>query len=201
MELLEGQHTNLNAYLGRTIRNQRKQHHLTIAEVSKLAGISIGMLSKIENGLTSTSLETLEQLSKALGVTLSSLFFGYNKPTDTAQFVKSGTGLEVVRRGTKSGHTYHLLAYNQDPKITFEPFLISIEEIEDFPFFSHEGREFIYMLEGEVRYQVGDEFFLLQPGDSLTFEGEIPHRPDNVSKTPSRFLSIISHNTELSKPT
>ena len=197
MKLLEDQHTSLNRYLGHTIRNHRKRHHLTIAEVSKLAGISVGMLSKIENGHTSTSLETLEQLSKALGVTLSSLFFGYNKPTDSAQFVKSGQGLEVVRRGTKSGHTYHLLAYNQNQNVTLEPFLISIEEIEDFPFFSHAGREFIYMLEGEVSYQVGDEFFLLQAGDSLTFEGETPHRPDNINKTPIRFLSIISDNKEL----
>lgn len=55
------------------------------------------MLSKVENGLTSTSMEMLEQLAKALGLTLSRLFQGYNKPTESPQFVQKGKGLKVVR--------------------------------------------------------------------------------------------------------
>jgi transcriptional regulator with XRE-family HTH domain len=188
------QTTGLNKYLGQTIRELRNQHNLTIAEVSKLVGISRGMLSKIENGLTSTSMETLEQLANALGVTLSRLFHGYNKPIESAQYVKKGKGLEVVRRGTKSGHTYHLLAYEQGPNKLFEPLLISLEEVEEFSEFEHTGIEFIYMLEGEVEYLVGDETFILEPGDSLTFNAEMPHRPGKQLMTPIRYLAIINHN-------
>lgn len=77
------------------------------------------MFSKIENGHVSTSLETLEQVANALGVTLSRLFRDYNAPSGNAQFVKKGHGMEVVRRGTKLGHTYHLLAYDQGPQKNF----------------------------------------------------------------------------------
>ena len=185
----------LDRFLGNTIHQLRLQHSLTLAEVSEKAGISRGMLSKIENGLSSTSLDTLEQLSNALGVTLSRLFQSYNLPSSTAQFVKKGQGMEVVRRGTRSGHTYHLLAYDQGPQKLFDPFLITLEDAEEeFPSFEHAGTEFIYMLEGELEYRVGDEVFALEPGDSLTFRGEIPHRPEKHSKMPIRFLAIIHYD-------
>lgn len=184
----------LDAYLGHTIRQLRQQHGLTIAEISQRAGISRGMLSKIENGLASTSLDTLEQLANSLGVTLSRLFRDYNAPSGGAQFVKNGQGMEVVRRGTRCGHTYQLLAYDQGPQKVFEPFLVSLEEQdEEFPPFEHPGTEFIYMLEGVVEYSVGGESFVLEPGDSLTFRGELPHRPEKLIQMPIRFLAIIHY--------
>lgn len=184
----------LDAYLGHTIRQLRQQHGLTIAEVSQRAGISRGMLSKIENGLASTSLDTLEQLANSLGVTLSRLFRDYNAPTGGAQFVKNGQGMEVVRRGTRCGHTYQLLAYDQGPQKIFEPFLIALEEQnEEFPPFEHPGTEFIYMLEGIVEYSVAGESYVLEPGDSLTFRGELPHRPEKLIQMPIRFLAIIHY--------
>jgi transcriptional regulator with XRE-family HTH domain len=186
----------LDRYLGSTIRHLRLQHSLTIADVALRAGISKGMLSKIENGLASASLDTLEQLANALGVTLSKLFNNYNIPTGNTQHIKSGQGMEVVRRGTRVGHTYQLLAYDQGPKKIFEPFLISLEESgEEFPAFEHPGTEFIYMLEGKVEYRVGNETFVLEPGDSLTFRGEVPHRPENLISMPIRFLAIIHYDT------
>lgn len=193
---LENQHKTLDAYLGNTLRQIRLQHGLTIANISERAGISRGMLSKIENGLASTSLETLEQIANSLGVTLSRLFRDYNAPSGGAQFIKNGQGMEVVRRGTQCGHTYHLLAYDQGPQKIFEPFLVTLEEQdEEFPAFEHPGTEFIYMLEGIVEYSVGGESFVLEPGDSLTFRGELPHRPEKMIQIPIRFLAIINYGT------
>ena len=188
----------LSRHLGTTIRQLRLQHNLTIAEVSERAGISRGMLSKIENSLAATSLETLELLANALGVTLAKLFQHYNLPRSAAQLVKNGEGMEVVRRGTKVGHTYQLLAYDQGPHKTFEPFIISLEDsYEEFPAFEHPGTEFIHMLEGVLEYRVGDETFVLNSGDSLTFRGEIPHRPENLIKTPIKFLAIIHYDSPI----
>ena len=186
----------LGRHLGTTIRQLRLQHGLTIAEVSERAGISRGMLSKIENSLAATSLETLEQLANALGVTLAKLFQNYNLPRGAAQLVKNGEGMEVVRRGTRVGHTYHLLAYDQGPHKTFEPFLISLEDAgEEFPSFEHPGTEFIHMLEGKLEYRVGEDTFVLNSGDSLTFRGEIPHGPETLMQTPIKFLAIIHYDS------
>ncbi|MCY7393148.1 MAG: helix-turn-helix domain-containing protein, partial [Leptolyngbyaceae cyanobacterium CAN_BIN12] len=111
----------LGRYLGNTIRDLRQKHRLTIAEVAEQTGISRGMLSKIENAQTATSLETLVKIANALGVSMATLFRHYNPPQGGAQLVKQGEGMEVVRRGTKRGHTYHLLAYDQGPTKLFEP--------------------------------------------------------------------------------
>ncbi|EMR12279.1 transcriptional regulator [Methylophaga lonarensis MPL] len=186
----------LDKHLGNTLRSIRLDNGLTIAEVAERANLSRGMLSKIENGLTSPSLDKLEQLANALGVTLSRLFNDYDNPKGGAQFVKSGEGMEVVRRGTKSGHTYQLLAYDQGPNKLFEPFLISLEEeSEVFAPFEHPGTEFIYMLEGRLEYTVSDETYLLEPGDSLTFNAEQPHRPGTKLQMPIRYLAIIYYDS------
>jgi transcriptional regulator with XRE-family HTH domain len=184
----------LDRYLGNTVRELRQKHGLTIAEVADQAGISRGMLSKIENAQTSTSLDTLAKLANALGVSLSTLFRNYNMPAGGAQLVKNGEGMEVVRRGTKRGHTYHLLAYDQGPTKLFEPFLITMDDASEvFPTFEHPGVEFIHMLEGKLEYRHGQHTYLLEPGDSLTFRGDIPHGPEKLIELPIRFLTIIHY--------
>lgn len=187
-------------YLGNFIRKYRLEQHLTIADVSARAGISKGMLSKIENGQTSASLSTLTKLAQALGLTLSSVFRNYDVPVGGAQLVKAGEGLEVVRRGTKKGHTYHLLAYDKGPTQFLEPFLITItDESEVFPVFEHPGVEFIYMLEGKIEYRHGQFTYALGPGDSLTFQGDIPHGPERLVDVPIRFLAIICYGSQSSE--
>lgn len=118
----------LERYLGSTIRELRQRHGLTIARVAEQAGISRGMLSKIENAQTSTGLDVLHRIAQALGVSMAVLFRNFDVPQGGAQLVKKGAGMEVVRKGTKSGHTYHLLAYDQGPRKIFEPFLITMED-------------------------------------------------------------------------
>lgn len=189
-------HKTLDEFLGQALREQRLLHRLTIADVARLAGISRGMLSKIETGHVSMSLDTLARLAGALGVSLGSLFRNHDTPRGSAKLVKSGTGLEVVRRGTKKGHTYHLLYYDQGPKKRFEPFLITMDDAaEVFPVFEHAGVEFIYMLEGRIVYRHGDQTYELAPGDALTFEGRIPHGPEKLVELPIRFLAIIYYGT------
>jgi transcriptional regulator with XRE-family HTH domain len=82
----------LERYLGNTIRDLRQKHGLTIADVASLAGISRGMLSKIENAQTATSLDTLSRLAGALGVSIATLFRGYDVRDGSAQLVKDGEG-------------------------------------------------------------------------------------------------------------
>ena len=152
----------LEQHLGITVRDLRLRYRLTIADLASRAGISAGMLSKIENGQTSSSLDTLFQIANALGVTISNLFRDFNTPTGGAQLIKNGEGMEVVRAGTKRGHSYQLLAYDQGPKKVFDPFLVTInDKSEVFPDFEHTGTEFIYLLEGKLRYRHGKQTYLM----------------------------------------
>ncbi len=184
--------TPLERYLGSTIRELRRKHGLTIADISDRTGISRGMLSRIETGQTATSLDTLSRLAQGLGVSLSALFRNYGIADGGVQLVKKGKGMEVARRGTRSGHTYQLLAYDQGPIRLFEPFLITIEKpSETFPIFEHAGTEFMYMLEGHMQYRHGKNVYDLMPGDAITFNGEVPHGPEKLVKCPIRFVTVM----------
>lgn len=192
-----GRELGLERYIGSVLRHARISQALTIAEVAERAELSAGMVSKIENGQVSTSLDSLERITSTLGMTLSQLFRDYDSPDGSAQLVKAGEGLEVVRRGTRNGHTYHLLAYNTGHQKHFEPFLISMDDqSEAFPSFQHDGTQFIYLLCGRIDYRHGKNVYALEPGDSFTFDARVPHGPERLVEVPIRFLAITIFGDE-----
>ena len=172
----------LGRHIGVELRRHRNDQGLKIAEIAARCKVSQGMLSKIENGQTSPSLEMLERLCD------------YDHPGGNAQHVRAGKGHEVIRRGTKSGHTYHLLSYRQGPTKSIEPFLVTMtDQSEVFPAFQHPGTEFIYVLEGELLYRHGDVSYELRRGDSLTFDATVAHGPAALHQVPIRLLSIFNY--------
>lgn len=189
----------LEESIGREVRTLREQLGMTISRLAKSANMSGGMLSKIENGSTSASLSSLQALSHALHVPVTALFKSFEESRE-ATYVKAGDGLEIERRGTRAGHQYMLLGHAPHGDLTVEPYLITLEDSSDvFPVFQHEGLEFIYLLEGEVVYRHGDHTYNLRPGDSLFFDANAPHGPEEMPKLPIRFLSIISYSRDTQK--
>lgn len=185
----------LEVAIGREVKAVRKQQNITVLELSKKTGISPGMLSKIENGLTSPSLTTLQTLSEALSVSLTSFFRRFEEQR-SAVLVKAGSGLDVDRAGTRAGHQYNLLGHvgSNASGVIVEPYLIELTtESDTFATFQHDGIEFIYMLEGEVDYHHAGEVYRLEPGDSFTFDADAPHGPGKLTKLPARYLSIITY--------
>lgn len=183
----------LEEAIGRAVRQFREKNGLTIQDLSNASGISNGMLSKIEHGTTSPSLSTIQSLSKALNVPVTSLFRDFEETRD-ATFVKAGQGLKIERRGTRAGHQYELLGHAPGGTLVVEPYLITLTEQSDvFPIFQHPGLEFIYLLEGELVYRHGAELYELEPGDSLFFDSDVPHGPEELRTLPIRFLSNISY--------
>ncbi len=181
----------LEIAIGRQVRTFRKRLNLTVANVAKQAHLSSGMLSKIENGLTSPSLATMNALANALHVPVTALFRGYEEQRDVT-IIKAGEGLPIERRGSGAGHEYQLLGHTIGKPYTIEPYLITISDLSEvFPVFQHAGTELIYMLEGKVTYRHGDKNYLLEPGDSMFFDAEASHGPDEILELPCRYLSII----------
>ena len=186
---------NLERAIGHEVRTLRKKLGITGADLASATGISLGMLSKIENGNTSPSLTTLQSLAQALGVQVTAFFRRFEEQHD-AVHVKAVEGVELERRGTRAGHQYNLLGHigNNTAGVVVEPYLITLTTGSDvFPTFQHEGLEFLYMLEGEVQYRHGDRLYPMTPGDSLYFDADAPHGPEVLVKLPARFLSIICY--------
>ena len=185
----------LEVAIGRQLRAFRNQQNMTVADLSKQTGISVGMLSKIENGNTSPSLTTLQTLSNALSVPLTAFFRGFEEKR-VAVHTPAGHGVTIDRAGTRAGHQYNLLGHigANTSGVIVEPYLIVLtSESDTFETFQHDGLETIFMLEGAVDYRHGSEIYPLRPGDTLFFEADAPHGPETLVELPARYLSIISY--------
>lgn len=185
-------HVPLEQRIGAVIKRRRLDSNLTLSDLSTGAGLSSAMLSRIENGMATASLDALERLCAAVGIGLSDLFKETETKQGSAQLVKRTEQMEVVRVGTKFGHTYRLLSYDRGPRKLFEPFFIEMDKkSETYPRFAHPGTEFIYMLQGRMEYRFGEHTYLIEPGDAFTFSGEVVHGPEKLLDERIKFLAII----------
>ena len=181
----------LEIAIGHEVRGFRRRLKLTVVELARQAGMSPGMLSKIENGAISPSLSTLSALSRALNVPVTTFFRRYEEQRDCT-LVKSGKGLVIKRRGTRAGHIYQLLGHTVAGPANVEPYLITLtEKSEVFPLFQHAGIELVYVLEGKVLYRHGEQTYRMSAGDSLFFDSDAPHGPEALIETPIRLLAVI----------
>jgi len=181
----------LELALGQQVRQLRRQNDLSLTDLAAAAGLSAGMVSKIENGQISPSLSTLNALAGALSVPITALFSAFEDRRD-ASHVKAGQGVVIERRGTKAGHVYRLLGHSLRGDVAVEPYLITLEtNAAPYTAFRHSGVEFIYMLSGEVTYRHGESAYRLKPGDSFLFDSGALHGPESLGKLPAKYLSII----------
>ena len=181
----------LELAIGSQVRQFRIDQGMTVSDLAREAGLSMGMLSKVENGLTSPSLATLNGLANALNVPVTSLFRLYEEIRE-ATYVPAGGGLDIERQGTRAGHHYKLLGHSSSRQPAVEPYIVTLsEKLDVFPLFQHPGVEFIHVLEGEVAYRHASNVYSLKPGDSLYFDAEAPHGPEELVTLPIRLLTVI----------
>jgi len=87
------------------------------------------------------------------------------------------------------------LTYRRGGTRSFEPFLVTMDDLSEvFPTFSHPGEEFIYLLEGKLQYRHGNHVYTMAPEDSLSFDGDVPHGPEQLLEVPIKMLSFINYS-------
>ena len=179
--------------IAQRLREYRLQVGRTVTQLAADAGMSKGMVSKIENGQAATSLPTLARLAAALGIPITAFFRGLDEERDVF-LVKAGQGMDIAHRNARVGHRYQLLGSMRGPQKRMEPTLVTLmERTEVFPLYQHPGTEFLFMLAGRMEYGVGGGVHLLEPGDSLQFEGEVPHGPKSLLTLPAQFLAVKAY--------
>ena len=180
----------LAAAIAERVREFRRQNGWTIGRLAQLCGLSKGMLSKIENGQTSPSLATLARLSEALAVPVTAFFRGLSEEQDVLH-VKAGGGLDIQHRGSGPGHRYQTLGTMRAPNNSLEPMLVTLtERSEGFPLYQHAGTELIFMISGKMEYCYGGARYVLEPGDTMQFVGEVMHGPGELIALPIQFLAV-----------
>lgn len=184
-------------HVGERVREWRNRRRLSIRALAEQSGLSPTTLSLIENGKTSPSVATLQQLAMTLGVPITA-FFETSADVQKVTHQKPGRRLGVP---FTRGQLHDLGAGIARRGI--EPFLIVLEPHADSgptPIV-HTGREFAYCLEGRLAYTIAAETYLLEAGDSLLFEAYLPHRWENDGDTPCRSLLILCPADERDQPT
>jgi transcriptional regulator with XRE-family HTH domain len=183
-----------NLHIGRKIRELRKKAGLVLQDLSDRTGFSKPLLSQIEKEIVSPPIATLLKISKALGVNIG-FFFQDDSPEEKVVLVRSDESKVIDSRyfgREESGYYYEALAYKKSKKY-MEPFLVEFKRMnaEKLSYFSHEGEEFIYLLEGTLEFRTEDQQYVLYPGDSLYFESSIPHAYRALERRNARALTVV----------
>lgn len=174
--------------VGAQIRKIRKQQGRTIQDVADTCHLSKGLLSKIETGKVIPALATLSKISDALGVKISLLMeSGAEAQAAVTPSMPAGGDAFV---STSQGYSLYGLAPHFLNK-KMQPLLICSEKGEVQPHsVSHNGEEFIYVLEGQVQVHVGSLEYILTSGESIYFESVNSHGVLPVTET-AMYLDIF----------
>jgi len=173
--------------VGQQLRVIRTSKGLTMRSLAEISGLNINTLSLIENGRTSPSVSTLQQLAQSLQVPITN-FFETDRADKEVVYQKKGYRSHIsFEYGTMENMTTGM------PHFGAEPLIVTLKSGADSgksPIV-HTGREFVYCIEGKVTYTVNNQTYLLEPGDSLAFEAYLPHHWKNPDSTPARVLLVL----------
>jgi len=164
--------------IGFKIRRMRQDRRMTLQDLAEATGLSKPLLSQIENDQVIPPLATLLRIAKAFRVNLHS-FFQEEGNTARCVLTRAGESRKLQRR-PEGGHpvpyTYHSLAHGKKNR-NLEPFIIEfdVREWRDDLMVSHDGEEFIFLLEGELELRYADQTLILEPGDSVYYDSTEPH--------------------------
>ena len=181
--------------VGEKIKQIRKEKGISLQELADNSGFSSALLSQVENHLVSPPLGTLIRLSRALGVAVGD-FLEDTQHDAPFTIVRAGERKAMSRvaskQGVKYGYSYESLAFDKKGR-HMEPFLVTLEPatVKDRHSYSHEGEEFIFVLEGRMQVQLGEHTDVLEPGDSIYFESTISHRVQCMDEKETKILACL----------
>ncbi len=173
--------------LGHRLRTRRQELGLSLRELAERVGLTASFLSQIERDLASPSIESLRKISDALEVPI---FHFLIEPEVRSPVVRRDERAKLRLPG--SNLTYQLMT--PDLNRQMEVFLAEKEPGEEkitIPL-RQQTEEFIYVLEGQLEIELGEEVYLLGPGDSVYFDGPLLRRLTACGDTTLRFISVIT---------
>jgi len=178
--------------LGDRIRRAREMRGLTFSDLSSRTGISVEKLERIESNEMIPPLGELIKLGKAVEMRMG--FFispGVDKPMAV---VRSDCRPAISRygkgRSEQYGYFYESLAPEKANRF-MEPFLITMVPTDVQDLSTHDGQEFIFVLEGEMKAQVGDQVEVLRAGDAVYYDSNCPHLVKCAGDKPTKILAVL----------
>ncbi|HEY9075323.1 MAG TPA: XRE family transcriptional regulator [Anaerolineaceae bacterium] len=182
--------------IGRRLRELRQERNYSLRELAERSQLNINTLSLMENGKSSPSVSTLQQLARALEVTIATFFEAepdHRKVIFTPRAQISQAGINGMHIGFLGQGLVNSTI--QPYRIVLDPQSGSGDRM-----IVHTGQEFVYCLEGLIQYIVDDHVYPMEPGDSLVFEAHLPHCWKNISTQQAQILLIICPADDREEP-
>jgi transcriptional regulator with XRE-family HTH domain len=178
--------------IGSKIKKLRAEKNLTLKELNQLTNLSVGFLSQLERGLTTVAIDSLDNISKALGVDINYFFTMTREQTNVVQ---KSYEREVVLMD-KDNFIQFYLSHNLGDKAML-PRLVEVypkKDDETVLTYTHEGEEFIYILEGILTYYYNGERYELYPNDSVHIHSTASHNWENNTNKIVKLLMVSTPN-------
>ena len=181
--------------VGGKIKQIRETKKVSLEELAERSGIELALIQKIEQEKNIPSLAPLIKIARALGVRLGT--FLDDSDSYGPVVVRSGEHHKGVRFTSQASESrehlnFFSLAYDKAGR-NMEPFIVDIEPglQSDYMLSSHEGEEFIYVLEGDIEINYGKETYQLGKGDSIYLDSVVLHNVHAGNNNPARILAVV----------
>lgn len=173
--------SNVLGMVGQNIRALRKEMGWSLKDLAEKSSVTPGLISRIENFRTIPSLPVLHHIAVALQVPLSDLVENIDGNENPYILTKKGEG-EMEDRDDSAGLVYESLLSQPIGDSTIRVNIVTVNPDVYRPPISNDGMELLHVINGEIEYGIGDEVITLNQGDTLYFNGKIPHSLNNKSK-------------------
>ncbi|MEL7123502.1 MAG: XRE family transcriptional regulator [Bacteroidota bacterium] len=181
--------------IGKEIKAIRKKNNIKLVDLAKKANISKGLLSKIENGRTVPSLPVFLTIVKALELNPSQFFKNLDISPQKKYIHKSEEDYSINQKEEEAkGFVYRSILEQGFENMSFESVILEVQPNAKRKKVSADAFEFKYILEGKLNYQIDDEYIELKKGDSLFYDGRLPHVPHNPYEETAKMLVIYLYN-------
>lgn len=189
-----------NFQIGERIRSLRIEKAMSIAEVAKKSGISESIIAAIEDHAISPPLGNIISLANSLRVTVGELF---EDSADSPFCIVRSDDRKPVSRfspadGTSGGYSYQSLGHQKQNR-QMEPFLVTLTPVAGSRVEpnQHVGEEILFVLEGQVEVSLAGHTDVLNPGDSIYYDSNLPHVVSCHGKAPATILAVIYAEKEM----
>ena len=193
--------------IGPRLREARQERKLSLRALAGKIGVTASLLSQIETGQVNPSVDTLHALAEGLGVPTCYFF---EEEEERARHTEAGRSAEaglivhfLDRRSIElaRGVTWHSLLPADEPDLEWNEVHYPAGSTSSETMQHHGGRHYFLVLEGRLTVQLAFTEYHLEPGDSMAFDGSIPHQLRNEGEGPVRAVVIVLERHQVGAPT
>jgi len=183
----------MRKYVGERVKKLREAQGLTLEQVSRLTGITTERLLAFEDGTAVPSIGVVIKLSRVLGSRMEGLLHGGGIVSEALTICRAGESLAGEQGDTEQGYSYKTLTRPGTAGHLMEPFLLTFDPFTEpgVPI-THDGQEFVYILDGKIELLYDGQSYQLNRGDSAYLDATRPHTFRCLGENSAHMLAVVS---------